>query len=513
MRSRVLLATLGLLSLILYFGVTEISKQFNWGESHADRPIPTYAILYLALFVLYALAAWRVSSARADRGALWIILLFGLLFRAALMPSHQIQEDDVYRYLWDGKVFARGINPYEYAPDEINNFKMLQIEEPDEFNRRYNERNVRELSLLYQLKWENESAFTTLERVNHSSVPTIYPPLAQHVFRLVSQIKPDSIIAMRLAFLAFDLCALGFIILILGALGKDRNLCLIYFWSPLLIKETFNSTHLDIIGIAALCASVYFLIRSRHTLAVFCLSLGVLGKLYPVILFPLYLKAMLQKSRDAGPHLASRLAPWANTLLFLGVILIVYLPFLGAPEKTFAGLKAYATYWQKNDSIFSLLVYFYDDLLGLNTVGDFSIEDLEVYFSYDMATLLSKITVALALAAVVLFFSFKRGGAVSPSVRVNQIFIILALVFLLSPVQNPWYLTWVLPFLCVFPWRSWILLTGLIGLYYMDFYFIYQDQPQYKSWLPWIEYAPFYLLLALEFWRKRRPPKNETTPV
>jgi len=75
----------------------------------------------------------------------------------------------------------------------------------------------------------------------------------------------------------------------------------------------------------------------------------------------------------------------------------------------------------------------------------------------------------------------------------------MALVFLLSPVQNPWYLCWVVPFLCVFPTRSWIALTGLVGLYYLDFYFDYQEMQTFSSWIPWVEYLPFYFLLALEF--------------
>ena len=85
----------------------------------------------------------------------------------------------------------------------------------------------------------------------------------------------------------------------------------------------------------------------------------------------------------------------------------------------------------------------------------------------------------------------------------------MGLVFLLSPVQNPWYLSWVVPFMCLFPrWRSWILLTGLVGLYYIDFYFDYQDIGQYSQWIPWFEYPPFYLYFAYELWRQRIQEKE-----
>ena len=97
----------------------------------------------------------------------------------------------------------------------------------------------------------------------------------------------------------------------------------------------------------------------------------------------------------------------------------------------------------------------------------------------------------------------KHDEATQSLSTLRDVFIIMALVFLLSPVQNPWYLCWVLPFLCIFPWRSWILLTGLVGLYYLEFYFDYQDLRQYIPWIPWFEYLPFYLLLAWELLKKR----------
>ena len=81
---------------------------------------------------------------------------------------------------------------------------------------------------------------------------------------------------------------------------------------------------------------------------------------------------------------------------------------------------------------------------------------------------------------------------------IRGLFWVMALVFLLSPVQNPWYLCWVVPFLCIFPERSWITLTGLVGLYYLDFYFDYQELSEFSLWIPWVEYVPFYFLLALE---------------
>ena len=85
----------------------------------------------------------------------------------------------------------------------------------------------------------------------------------------------------------------------------------------------------------------------------------------------------------------------------------------------------------------------------------------------------------------------------------QNLFLIMTIIFLISPVQNPWYLSWLVPFLCFFHSRALILLTGLIGLYYLDFYFDYQEMTQYSFWIVWSEYIPFYIYLIWELTRSK----------
>jgi alpha-1,6-mannosyltransferase len=500
MRSRFPILLTGITSLLLYILLTQLSGQFNWGEGYSERPILAYLAIYFSLIILYALTWFFVRQHPGDRGIFWMILVFGLLFRAAILPSQQIQEDDVYRYLWDGKVFAHGINPFEYAPAEVNNFKALRIQNPENYYETYLERNESELERLDALKWESPQSVKILERVNHPDVSTIYPPMAQFVFRLAHQVKPDSIIALRIGFLFFDVMALVFIIGILSRLGLDKAGCLIYFWSPLIIKETFNSTHLDIIGISLLCGSIYFLVNQRHTLATLFLAFSFLGKLYPVILFPLYLQAYYEKTSQEGKNTGWALAK--ISFLFLGVIVVGFLPFMGIGLQLFDGLKAFTLYWQSNDSIFAMLVFIYKNILG-------GFAD-QIVLSNPLPIFLSKVTVAIILVSVLLGLLRRKTSLLQqPLEFIRGFFYIMALVFLLSPVQNPWYLCWVVPFLCLFPHQAWIVLTGLVGFYYLDFYFDYQEIQAFSLWIPWVEYLPFYFLLALQFWQRKKQNQQE----
>ena len=176
---------------------------------------------------------------------------------------------------------------------------------------------------------------------------------------------------------------------------------------------------------------------------------------------------------------------------------------MGIGLQMFDGLKAYSLYWQSNDSIFASLLFLFKSLPGdLNSI---------TFLSNSLPVFLSKLTVVSILMGVLIWLLLKNTSLVKdPQVFLKQIFMLMALVFLLSPVQNPWYLCWVVPFLCLFPNRSWILLTGLVGLYYLDFYFDYQETQSWSQWIPWVEYLPFYLLLIWDFRNKKKIlEKNE----
>ena len=499
MRSHIYLSVLGLLSLILYLGLTILSKDFNWGESYSERPILEYLVIYFSIFSLYTLACLSVFKSNWSQKTFWILIAFGLLFRFAILPSQQIQEDDVYRYLWDGKVFAHGINPFKFSPEEINRYKSIKVQNPAYFHSHYGETEQSELAILNDLKWENDVALRYMERINHPEVPTIYPPLAQYVFRFSQQINPDSLFTLRIMFLAFDLMGMVFIILTLRALNLNQNFSLIYFWSPLMIKETYNSTHLDIIGISCLCASVYFLIRKRMVGSIFFLALSVLGKFYSAVLLPFYLQRswfLAQENRQRG---TATLA--LHLILFCTVITVFYLPFIDIGGSVFEGLKTYSTHWQSNDSLFAILLYVLKNILKLGMATEIPI--------FGSSMIFAKSIMALVILGTVAYLIAKQGpDANSPEMWIRNIFIVIVLVFLVSPVQNPWYLCWTVPFLCIFHSRSLISLTGLIGLYYLDFYFDYQDITQYSVLVAWLEYTPFYIYLLWELTRSKKTWKT-----
>ena len=85
-------------------------------RAHTGPDVIWFLKIALIQSVLYVVAAWRLVKAKAARSTLLIVIAFAALFRLSLLFSPPYLSDDIYRYIWDGRVQAAGINPYRYTP-------------------------------------------------------------------------------------------------------------------------------------------------------------------------------------------------------------------------------------------------------------------------------------------------------------------------------------------------------------------------------------------------------------
>ncbi|MDP6686216.1 MAG: hypothetical protein QGI05_04600, partial [Candidatus Omnitrophota bacterium] len=163
------------------FGVLDgaldnIQNGFYYELPNRDMPTVVFLILFVLAFILYFAISIKITKGESNKRTFFIVIFFSLLFRLILLPSISIHENDIYRYLWDGKVSNAGINPYKYAPDDLDSLtRNLEEHELKRLD------GLREKNLLY------------FSRIGHSGVPTIYPPFAQFIFMLSTRIQEDSI--------------------------------------------------------------------------------------------------------------------------------------------------------------------------------------------------------------------------------------------------------------------------------------------------------------------------------
>lgn len=159
------------------------------------------------------------TTAASSRGRTFYvagILLFACCFRLILWLSPPSISNDIYRYVWEGKILNAGINPFSRAPADplLEKFRDHEI----------------------------------YPEINHKDYTTIYPPVSLALFSLGARLSSTTR-AMSMVFLAFDLLTILVLIATVRLLSIDMNRIAIYAWNPLIIMEFAGSGHLDSAGI------------------------------------------------------------------------------------------------------------------------------------------------------------------------------------------------------------------------------------------------------------------------
>ena len=458
---------------------------------------PGPGIAFLALLLLSFGALWRglrrLGAATGSRSAVPAagILAVAALLRLLALPLTPSLSDDVYRYLWDGRVAGSGANPYLLTPDDES------------------------LAGLRDDLWN---------RTAHRDVATVYPPLALGMFAAAAAL-PEPLLAYKLALAAVDLagCAL------LLALARRRGnglAALAYVWNPLLVVEGAGMGHVDVLGTSLVVGCVWLLgggggrrggqpegrpgfeaasggsrrgrrrtqratptesrtgyagapagppkhgreaeglapLERRSTqgaAAGVVAALAVLAKLVPLAALPLWWRGAKGRGRRA-------FAAGAGVLL-LPTAAAVLLWTRGAPP----GLVEYALRWEYNgplhEPLWRLIRLLRLDLAASGAVhlvraifgGDVEAAPWSTLYSFAYPQFLARAAL-LAAAAAAWLRLWRRCPAPAQAT-----FAAFAVVLLASPTFYPWYLLWILPWAALLGVRAVLLLSATLPLAYL----------------------------------------------
>jgi len=445
----------GIVLLFLGACIALLSRRFGYEINHAQSPIRLLVALLIASGAVHLLILTRIRRTPANSWLVAWMIGIGVILRVGAMFSEPILEDDFYRYLWDGGVLAHGFNPFTSVPEEAAEGGPKVSEE------------------LHALALDSGAV---VQRVNHPWLATCYPPVAQLVFAVAHFAAPWSLTAWRLVLFAFDFVTLLLLFALLRRLGRSPLYAAVYWWCPLVIKEGFNSAHMDIAILPFVLGAVWFSLRSER-IRDQAAALGLLGlaagiKLWPVVLAPLLLRPLFRKPRALA-------AASAAFLGVLGIIVFALIPSFRLGDTS--GFLAYGQRWQMNDALFMAIMWV---VRRLPWVGAH-------------ASLVAR-GVAAGILALIIGLAVRREPRGIDDMLRRAMWITAAL-FLLSPTQFPWYYLWVLPFLVFAPRPSLLLLTALLPLYYLRFHFKALGQVEYFDYgIVWLEYVPVWCLLAVE---------------
>ena len=256
--------------------------------------------------IVYLLAIREFFAApKFSRSVVVIGLVLAAVWHMAFLRLSPGADDDIHRYVWDGRLQRLGYNPYLVVPSDP---AAQGLHTPE----------TREL--------------------NNPDLPSPYPPGAQLFFRAVTAIH-ESTFALKIAFVICDF-AIAFVLLdLLRTTGRSAHLVLAYAWNPLLAIEVAGSGHIDIVGALLLVISVAALARRWRAIAALTFGLAVAVKFLPIVLVPLYWRRV--RIRDAA--------------LAAAVVALLYLPFLNHGHVPTGSLGTYVQNFRFNGPVFAAL--------------------------------------------------------------------------------------------------------------------------------------------------------------
>jgi hypothetical protein len=274
----------------------------NW----ADRGGPHFMAGLALAGVVYLLAVREFfGTPRFSRRVVVIGLVLAAVWHIEFLRMPPGSDDDIHRYVWDGRLQRLGYNPYIVVPSDPA-VKGLHTPET--------------------------------RTLNNPDLPSPYPAGAQLFFRAVTAIQ-ESTFAFKVTFVICDFAIIFVLFNILCPNQQGAHLVLAYAWNPLLAIEVAGSGHVDILGALLLVISVGALARSRRTIAALAFALAVSVKFLPVVLLPLYWKRV--RLSDAA--------------LAAAVVALMYVPFLNHGRIPMGSLATYVESFRFNGPVFAAL--------------------------------------------------------------------------------------------------------------------------------------------------------------
>ena len=318
---------------------------------------------------LAALGAATVADRAQPARALWLIFGVAVMLRLFMLFVDPLLSSDIYRYVWDGKVQAAGINPYRYIPAD---------------------------AALASLR--DTAIYPNINRAHYAV--TIYPPVAQMFFFLVTRFG-ENVTTMKVALLACEGVSVTMIVLLLRQLARPATRIVAYAWHPLPMWEIANSGHIDALMVALMMLGLWLALTGRPLRGAASIALAALVKPFALLALPATWRPW----------------DWKAPLIVIAIALLCYAPYLAVGW----GVFGYLTAGYLGEEQFGSGALLWPLAAIRWGIGAFR-GDLAIYFAAS----------ACAIAAMALYAAWRKERSAELCLHdINRL--LLAFLFLLSP--------------------------------------------------------------------------------
>ncbi len=366
----------------------------------------------IAIWACLAFGAYYFVITQCATLGLRKILIAAVVTRFVLVFFTPQLSDDVYRFIWDGRLWHMGIHPFSATPRELI---------------------ATNLDLSLEL----------FDKLNSPDYRTIYPPIAQLSNYLAAFLQDNTfrptIICMKLFLLIAELVSLWAIVRIFRHYLSQTQRVALYALNPLVLVEIMGNMHHEGFMICFVLLCILALKSKSYIWAGVALGLGIASKLLPLLFMPVIFLFII----EWGDRVRFLSACLTTCLLSFGCLLL----HLENPLFLFESLQLYLRKFEFNASLY----YIFREI-GYWVKG------------YNLIHLIGPLS-ALLLTVWTIWLSVRQRLVVWTEL-VSVIVVIFLGFLLLSATVHPWYILLPIALSTMTPIRSFFLWSSLIMLSY-----------------------------------------------
>ncbi len=404
--------------------------------------IGCYTIAFISFYYLYNTS--NISEKE--------LFGYGVFFRVVLLFCLPFWSQDVYRFIWDGRLVYSGLSPYEFKPDAIIN------------------------SVHFSNSYELYEKMGSLSASHFSN----YPPLNQFVFLIAAILASKSIFLSVLIFkiilLFADIGIYHFGKKMLAVLGISTKNVFLYFLNPLVIVELVGNTHFEGLMLFLLLLGIYSFFINKWIWSALFIALSISTKLVPLLLLPFFYQKLGFKK---------------SVVFYVCILLLNYLLFLPfISESLVENYSQTIALWFVNFE-FNASFYYVFRAIGYWLVG------------YNAIGVIGKIIPVFSVL-VLLYYALIRRNVIPQMFFIHALFALL-LYFLVATTIHPWYVINLL-FLSLFTKYKFILVWTLTVI--LSYFAYSQESFQENMILILLEYTTFLGFLGYEIYSVKKERKT-----
>lgn len=412
----------------------------------------------LALYTVLFAITLKLSKLLGNK--INTILMIGLGLRLIFILAIPNLSQDFYRFIWDGYLNLRGINPYLFTPNELIS---TGIDLPNE-------------EVLFKGMGE-------LSATNYSN----YPPLNQWCFSLANLFPGESIlssvIGLRLIIILADI---GILILgskILSHLGLPKGTISWFFLNPFILIELTGNLHFEGVMLFFLLLSFYLLTKKQLLLSAVAFGLSISVKLIPLMFLPLFFSYFISKHEKQN-----RIEQFLKLISYYTISVLVFvgsfIPFLSS--EFMGNYSKTIGLWFGNFE-FNASFYYVFRSIGYWITG------------YNQIGIIGKILPILS-TMFILYRSFFTDNSRAKTLFRSMLFV-LSFYLLMSTTVHPWYISTMI-LLGIFSNINYPVIWSLAIV--LSYYAYGQTDFKENLTLVFIEYAIIFIAIYLEIFRKKK---------